>query len=160
MDDAIRNEQAKKIFDTICAMMDSHELKYSTDEERLAVFCTITGEDLPVELNYFVRKTPQVVTLFSPLPFSVPEDQRMAVATALTVVNDSLIFGAFDFNLNSGKIVFRASVPYMDTELAQEIFFYMLIVANRTTDEYNDKLMMLGKGMYSLADFLKGEEKE
>ena len=43
---------------------------------------------------------------------------------------------------------------FIESELSPECFSYMLICACQTIDKYNDKLLMVAKGVISLQQFL------
>lgn len=47
--------------------------------------------------------------------------------------------------------------PAVWTLLCKELFEYMLMVSAATIDEYNDKFLMIAKGMISFEQFLESE---
>ena len=44
--------------------------------------------------------------------------------------------------------------------LGEELFNYMVMLAAGTVDDYNDKFLMISKGMWSIEDFLKWEQEK
>ena len=153
------NEETKamgqNVYETICAMFDQKGYHYERHDEDHLITCTVTGDDLPMDIIFVVRDERQIVQLISPMPFKIPEDKRVDTALALTVINDDLIDGSFDFDMSDGRISFRLTASYIESILGKELFEYMLMVSASTVDEYNDKLFMIAKGMLSFDQFLE-----
>lgn len=145
--------KAKEVYATLCKSLDDREWHYEKHEEDLVVTCGVSGDDIPMRLIIRVMPERQLVQLLSPLPFDIPEDKRVDVALATTMINDKLANGSFDFDLASGRTVFRLTNAFMESTLGTEVFNYMIGVSVATVDEYNDKLMMLMKGMIELSAF-------
>ena len=149
--------RAKATFDTLCRTLDANKWKYAKDEENLAIQCGIQGEDLPMEVVITVDAKRCVVVLMSKIPFLVPEDKRLQLAVAVSVVNNRLVDGSFDYDVKSGKLFFRMTNSFINSALGSNLFNYMLAVSCKTIDEYNDKFLMIAKGMLSLEQFLASE---
>lgn len=154
----IKRQMGQNVYDTICKMFDEKGFHYKRFDEDLAINCTVRGDDIPMELIFMVRADRQIVQLHSPMPFTVPEDKRVDIALATTVVNNMLIDGSFDFDFSKGKISFRLTASYIESILGKELFEYMLMVSAATIDEYNDKFMMMAKGMMSFEQFLNSNK--
>lgn len=148
----------QKVYDTICKMFDEKGYHYERHDDDLVITCQVRGDDLPMDILFAVRYDRQIVQLLSPMPFTVPEDKRMDIAIASTVVNERLIDGSFDFNLANGKISFRQTASYIESILGEKLFEYMLMVSAATIDEYNDKFFMIAKGQVSLEQFLENRD--
>ncbi len=156
------NEEAKKmmgqnVYETICKMFDDLSYHYERHDEDLVITCTVKGEDIPMDILFAVRDDRQIVQLISPMPFTVPEDKRIDIALAITVINDMLVDGSFDFDMTKGRVSFRLTASYIESILGKELFEYMLMVSATTIDEYNDKFLMIAKGMISFEQFLESE---
>lgn len=156
------NEEAKKlmgqnVYETICKMFDDLSYHYERHDEDLVITCTVKGEDIPMDILFAVRDDRQIVQLISPMPFTVPEDKRIDIALAITVVNDMLVDGSFDFDMAKGRVSFRLTASYIESILGKELFEYMLMVSATTIDEYNDKFLMIAKGMISFDQFLESK---
>lgn len=149
-----KRERALRTYQTLCQMLDSEGWHYDKDDERLSIYCTAQGEDLPIDIRMTVNEQVQTISLISRLPFVVSEEKRMEVAVASTVVNNRLVDGSFDFDLQNGRMYFRITNSFMDCELSKEAFRYILFCACGTIDDYNDKFLMLDKGMLTLESFM------
>ena len=147
-------ERAQKVYETLCSTLDSHDWHYKKDEEALSIDCGAQGDDLPMEITIKVDAERQLLLLLSHLPFVISEDKRLEVAIAVSVVNDRLVDGSFDYCIADGHMFFRMTSSFIESEIGNELFMYMLLVSCHTIDEYNDKFLMLGKGMMSVEDFI------
>lgn len=145
--------RARQEFDTLCRTLDEREWHYDKHDEDLMVTCGVSGDDIPMQLIIRIMPERQLAQVFSPLPFDIPEDKRVDVAMATTMINDKLANGSFDFDLSSGRTVFRLTSAFMGCNLSTEVYDYMIGVSAATVDEYNDKIMMLCKGMLELSAF-------
>lgn len=145
---------AEKVFKTLCATLDSRDWKYRRDEEKLRIECGVQGEDLPMDISITVDAKRQLIILLSHLPFIIPEDKRLDVAVAVSIVNDRLVDGSFDYDITDGHMFFRMTSSFIDSEIDNEVFTYMLICSSGTIDDYNDKFLMLGKGMIGIDQFI------
>lgn len=155
MSDELKQQKARQTYETLCRSMDNHDWKYEKHEDNLAISCSARGDDLPVELTVTVDADRQVVMVLSRLPMNIPEDKRIDIAIAVSVANNNMVHGCFDFNLASGRLYFRMSNSFIDSRLGEDVFFYLVLCACRTVDEYNDRFLMLSKGMIDLKKFIE-----
>lgn len=151
---AEQKQLALDTFATLCQALDNNDWKYKKDEEKLIVECGAQGDDLPMEITIHVDAERQIVLLFSKLPFAIQEDKRLDVAIAVSAVNNALADGSFDYDVTNGRMYFRMTNSFMDSVLSEEVFAYMLYCSCKTIDDYNDKFLMLAKGMLDMEKFL------
>lgn len=147
-------EQAKATFETLCKALDNHEWHYERNEEKLSIECGAQGDDLPVEISVRVDANRMLAILVSHLPFVIQEDKRLDVAVAVSAINNVLADGCFDFDISSGHIFFRMTNSFIESKISEEVFSYLLFCSCKTIDDFNDKFLMLGKGMISIEQFL------
>lgn len=155
-----RLQQARATFATLCRALESNDWHYTKDEEKLKIECGARGEDLPMELTILVDAERQIVRLLSHIPFQIKEDKRLEVAVAVSAINNKLVDGCFDYDIRSGDIYFRATNSFMDSSLSEEVLTYMLYFSCNVIDEFNDKLLMLAKGMLTIEQFYASLTKE
>lgn len=150
---------AKKIYADLCSFLDSRELSYKKHDDDLTIAITLYGDDIPMQSVIIVREEQQLISLISPLPFKIPENKRIDAALAVCTANYGLLNGTFDYDLSDGEIRFRFVIPFreMDT-LSEETYEYMFVVSMNTIDKYNDRFLMLAKGMMSVEQFIQAEE--
>ncbi len=148
---------AGEAFRTLCESMDELNWRYEKDEEKMVIHFRVTGEDIPMEFVVHCDAERQLIRLMSFLSFKIMEDKRIDLAIATSHANYLLADGSFDYNLGDGTIIFRMTSSFRESLVGVELFKYMIQVACLTVDKYNDKFLMLSKGMLSIADFIKGE---
>ena len=93
--------------------------------------------------------------LLSTLPFNVPEDKRLDLAIAISQVNDVLVDGSFDYDVKRGRILFRMTNSFIESDIGNDLFDYLVGCSCQTIDEYNDKMMKVSLGIMSVEDFIK-----
>ncbi len=150
-------QQAQAAFATLCRALDKQEWNYQKDEEKLSIECSVRGDDLPMEITVRIDADRMLVMLLSHMPTIVQEDKRLDAAIAVSVINNRLVHGSFDYNVATGHMFFRITNSFFGSILSEEVFTYMLFCACQTIDEYNDKFLMLSKGMISIEQFLSTE---
>jgi len=160
MNDENENLQiAQELYQGIIEMFDEKGFTYTREDDQLLIRCTLRGEDIPMDFTYVVRPDKRVIQVYSPLPFSVSEAKLPDIALAVAYINDHLVNGSFDLDIKEGRICFRQTTCYIDSVLGKGLFEYMLMVSAHTTDDYNDKLLMIEKGMITVEQFIENEEK-
>ncbi|MBQ6676459.1 MAG: hypothetical protein IJM71_00265 [Clostridia bacterium] len=145
-------ERANRVFRTLCAALDSKGWHYKKDEETRSIDCTAQGDDLTMEIEVNVDAERQLIILRSHLPFLIPEEKRNDVAIAATIVNNQLVDGNFDYDYKNGFIVYRMTNSFIESDIGEDLLFFMIMVACRTIDDFNDKFLMLIKGKYSVEE--------
>ena len=149
--------RAQRAFESLCNALDKNEWHYEKDEEKLSINCGVQGDDLPMALTIKVDAGSQLIILLSHLPFIIPEDKRLDVAIATSIANYGMVDGSFDYDITDGSMFFRMTSSFIDSEVGSELFDYMVTVSCSTIDDYNDKFLMIGKGLMSIEDFIAKE---
>ena len=81
----------------------------------------------------------------------------MDAAVAVAVANSGMVNGAFDLDMGDGEICFRINQSFRGCNFTKETAHYLLSTAFFTTDHYNERFFMLGKGMMSIEQFIEKE---
>lgn len=158
MEDERKQKLAQNVYSNICSMFEDINFNHERDDEKLVIRSTVHGDDIPMDMVIIVNPDAQTVSFFSPMPFKVPDDKISEMAIAVAVANNGLRNGSFDFDISDGKIIFRMTACYIDSILGKELYKMMLIVSSDTIDRYNDKFLMLSKGMVSLEQFIESDK--
>lgn len=148
-------EAAERTFATLCAALDGQHWNYRRDDDNLKVEYTVSGDDLPMSYTFGVDADHTLVRLESPLPMTVKEEKCLEVAVAVSMINDKLVNGCFDFNMMSGTVTFRICNSFYDSTLGAEVFLYMLAVSIHTVDQFNDTLFSLATGGITMEKFIE-----
>ena len=146
--------QARSVYNSVCKYLDANGWQYDVNEEQLCIECAACGEDLPIPISIRMYPDRQAMVLISNLPFNISEDKRIDTAIALCGINTKIYCGSFDYDIVTGEIYFRMTNSYAQSKLSQELFDYMVLYSCSRVDEYNDKLLMLAKGVISLEQLL------
>lgn len=154
MDELKNIEQANATFATLCNALDKNDWHYKKDAEKLSIECGAQGDDLPMEITVKVDAKRQLIMLISHMPFVIQEDKRLDIAIAVSAINNALVDGCFDYDVASGHMFFRMTNSFMESKISEDVFNYMIFCSCQTIDEYNDKFLMLAKGLISLEQFL------
>ena len=147
-------KQAQAVYKALCAMLDERGWRYTKDESELLIRCGAQGEDLPMEIMIRVDVERQIVTLLSPMPFTVPDARRTALAVAVTLANNGMVDGSFDYDYLTGRILFRMTSSYRQSLIGKKMFAYMLDCSCYTIDEYNDKFLAVAQTEMSINEIL------
>lgn len=153
-------KQAQTVYETACKALDDMQWKYTRHDEDLTLVSGARGEDLPMDIVIVVNPKSQVVCAYSPLPYKISEEKRVDGALAICMANFGMINGSFDYEISTGEIRFRITTSYRESILSEELIKYMVVITASTVDEYNDKFLMISKGMMSLQDFAKWEGRD
>lgn len=159
MADEKQMKQARAVFETLCRTLDEKEWHYEKFEEELKIECTAQGEDLPMELAIHVRPEIMIVTLLSHLPFIIPEDKRIELAVAVSIANYKLVQGCFDYDFTDGHMFFRMSSSFRESLIGSDMLLFMVLCSCKTIDDFNEKFLMLGKGMITLDQYSESIKK-
>lgn len=149
-----KTASAKKVYDTLCAAIESNNWRYEKDEENWAIIFTVSGEDLPLQFIIFIDTDRQLIRLLSPLSFKMSEDKRIEGAIATCAVTYALADGSFDYDISDGTIAFRMTASFLDSVIGEELLRYMIFCACITVDKYNDKFLALNKGLIGIDEFI------
>lgn len=150
-----KREQAVKVFQTLCGVLDEKGFPYETDTEELIASFGGRGDDLPMDFRLRVDADRALVVLYSTLPFNIPAEQIVSAALAVTYINDGLLDGCFDLNVTNGRICFRESTTFRESLLGAGALDLMLSASIHVVDKFNDKLLMVGKGAMTVEDLMQ-----
>ena len=151
------SEKGIKVYEMFKKHLQENEFHIDAYDDELVISLTVHGDDLPQPTLIRVIDDRDIVQIISPIPGRIPEDKRVDAAIAITVANQDMINGSFDLDMSDGEIHFRVAQYYGDMELTEDFMKYLLGLAFFTTDRYNDKFFMLGKGLMSLEQFIEQE---
>ena len=156
MADATKMKQAKTVYETFCKALDARKWKYEDHPEDRVITVSYMGEDIPMNFVVFIDEDRQLVRMLSRLPFTFAEDHRVDGAVATSYINFKLADGSFDYDYFTGEVIFRLTATFIESLVSEELLFYMVACSCYTVDKYNDKLLMVAKGMLPVDRFIAG----
>lgn len=148
-------KNAQNVYKTLCDELDGKNVHYQKHPEDLVVTFTMQGDDLPMQIIVNVDAERELVRLASPIPATIGADKRLEGAIATSQVNYYLADGSFDYDYTTGRIFFRITSSYVDSLISKKVFEYLITATLFIVEEYNDKFLMLAKGLLPLDAFLK-----
>ena len=151
----INLKKAQQVYKDLCDKLDEMKLRYEKHEKDLVITFTVRGEDLPMQFVLNIDAKRELIRLLSLLPVQFAGEKKVEACIATSRVNYTLADGSFDFDFKEGSIYFRMTSSYVDSLISKDLFAYMISVACYTVDEYNDKFLMLSKGMMPIEEFFK-----
>ena len=157
MADATKMKQAKMVYETFCKALDARKWKYEGHPEDRVITFSYMGEDIPMNFVVFIDEDRQLVRMLSRLPFTFAEDHRVDGAVATSYINYKLADGSFDYDYFTGEVIFRLTATFIESLVSEELLFYMVACSCYTVDKYNDKLLMVAKGMLPVDRFIAGD---
>lgn len=148
-------EAAKKVYNKLCNYFDNKKMRYRKDDNKLLVHVSISGDDFPMDIAIVIDEERQLIRLYSPFPFKVPDDKRLDVAIASCASTYAITEGCFDYDISKGTITFRMTASFLESEIGENLFIFMVAYSGKVVDKYNDKLFALSKGLLSISDYLE-----
>lgn len=152
--------KSREIFEKICSVLDARNWHYKVFKEKLTISCGARGDDLPMDIFIIVNPKARVVSVYSPMPYRVSEDNRVDIALAVCAANFRLIQGVFEFDLVEGNISYKLTASYRDNEFSESYLDYLLRLSVNVIDDYNEKFLMIEKGLLPLDKFIEAEYSE
>lgn len=146
---------AKEAYKNLLKSLDEIGWKYERNDDIYAVKYSVKSDDFPMTFIMYVEPESHLYMIASELPIKVDEGKRADMAIAICRANYRLADGWFEFDIGTGKIHFKIATSYSDSLISAAVIKYLLNISGSTVDKYNDKLIMIAKGMYKLDDFLK-----
>ena len=147
----------QQVYNSFKKHLQNNNFKFEAHDSDMVITMTVNGEDLPQPTIIRVFDDRNVVQVVSPIPARIPEGKRPDAAVAVAVANYGMINGSFDLDMSDGEVRFRMAQNFADTGMSEESIHYMLGITFLTTDKYNDRFFMLGKGLMSLEQFIEKE---
>ena len=154
MTDESKLALAKKVYGTLCDAIDARHWHYEKDDQNLIVHFGVSGEDIPMKMLLIVDIQRQLVRLMSPMPFKFSEEKRMEGALATCAATYVLADGSFDYDVQTGSVMFRLTASFHESEIGEGLFQYMIDCSCAVVDMYNDKFLAIDKGLLDVTDFI------
>lgn len=152
-----KKNEAKVVYDSLVAHLNSIKLNFEAKEleDRYMIKFNMSGDDIPMRFFIYVNPDKQLITLHSPLPVTFAADKRDLACKALCAINYRLSDGDFQIDIRDGEVLYNMSNCYAGSLISSDVFNYMLGMSINIVDEFNDKLLMLSKGLIDLDTMLK-----
>ena len=138
---------ASRMYSVLLGAVDGLVKNYMADEEKREIQFIVEAKPFDVRFRLNIRPEQEIITLFSHLMFTVPEENRDIFSREICRLNyDDLYVGTFDFDPATGGIVFRMAVIYQDSLISGVLCSAVISYAYETVIKYNEKLFLLSTG--------------
>lgn len=147
-----KRKEAKVVFDSLVAHLNKIKLNFAQEEkdDSYVIRFNMSGDDIPMRFFLYVNTDKQLITLHSPQPVTFSADKIDLACKAICAINYRLTDGDFQIDVRDGEVLFNMSNSYAGSLISGDVFDYMLGMSINIVDEFNDKLLMLAKGMMDL----------
>lgn len=145
--------QAKEIYGKLIQTLENIGWHYREAGD-LSVNYTVTGDDLPMEFIVTIDADLLAIRFASILPVKFSEEKRLDGIIAACAASNGLKEGVFSCRESDGTMLFISASPFIDCEVGEGWFRTMMDFAHGTVDQFNDKFLMLSKGLIDINKFV------
>ena len=152
-----RMAEGRAVFESLVQHLNNIKLNFAQEEQedRFMIKFNMSGDDIPMRFFIYVNPAHQIITLHSPISVKFPADKIDIACKALCAINYRLTDGDFQIDIRDGEVLYNMSNSYAGSLISNDVFNYMLGMSINIVDEFNDKLLMLSKGLIDM-DILLG----
>lgn len=154
MTDEMKQEHARKVYQSIIEVLDERQWKYQRLDDKLQVQFAVRSEDMHIYYVMGVDARRQLITVNSPMTFKMDASKRIDGAIITTVATRCLLDGNFDYDIESGRISFRLSASIAGTEVGKKMIAYFIDWTNLAVDRYNDRFEAVNSGRMTIQEFV------
>ena len=154
MQDNRKIERPLLVFQTFCQALDNEGWKYQKDEEQLQIItgAETRGFEFPILIRCIANR--QILLLASRLPVPIKEELRFEVAYLVTIINNTLADGCFDFDLKTGNLVFRIANRFRLSVMSEAVCIDLLYKLCTVFAFTGKQFLRLANGEISGGEFL------
>ena len=110
------------------------------NEEKLQIDGDFSAEPFNVHLKFSIYPENGMMTFFSLLPFDVPATKVSEFAKLVCTVNYYDFYaGNYDYNPDTGKVVFRLAILYRGSIISSELLAESVQYVVDTVSKYNQR---------------------
>ena len=158
MTDEVKIQHARAMYEKTKEMLNEKGVQFHVDDEKMMINFLIGGDDIPMDIYIISDAGGQKLRMLSKMPVTVDPEKMIEMATAVCIANNGLYMGNFDYVVTEGMIFFVIQQSYLDTDLSKELIDLMVAATIDSVDKYNDRFLMLNKGMLTLEKFIEMEQ--
>ena len=155
MDKEMKISNADEVYQTMIATLDEMNWSYQREDDERMLRFGAKGDDLSTSFIFFIDAERQLIRLLGCLPFEMSEDKRIEGSIATNVANYKFVDGSFDYDIGTGKIIWRMTSSFCDSLLSTDLFRYMIQCSCQTIDQYNDQFLAINEGKMSISEFIE-----
>lgn len=153
-------QNAADMYSRLRKMLDDMNWQYSRLKRELGVRYFVSGEDIPMEFLVKIKPDVRMLCFISILPAKFNDSNRADAVLAACAANHGMVMGSFAYNMELDRVVFMASSLYDECETGTDWLKHQMYLSQTIVEQYNDRFLMLSKGVLSVEDFIADERRE
>lgn len=113
---------AQNVYDMIISTLKSQDYKF-LQPDNLKVAFQIETDDTPIVFSVVIDAERQLIRMIAGYSITFPKERRIDGAIATCSTNCNLVAGGFDFDYETGSVVFRISASFAGSIISPDVFF-------------------------------------
>lgn len=158
MTEEMKIQHATEMYEKAKEMLTEKGVKFQSNDEKMMINFIMSGDDIPLDIYVISDAGGQKLRTLSKMPLKVEPEKMVEMATAVCIANNGLYMGNFDYVLTDGVIFFAIQQGFLETDLSKELIDLMVAATIDAVDKYNDRFLMLNKGVLTLEKFIEMEQ--
>lgn len=150
-----KKQAALNVYKQLGNYLDNQDIKYDHNDDEMNIWFAMRGDDLRILIDITIDEKKQVVKVFSPLEFKIPQELCEDVAYVINQLNFMIINGCIDFDFETGSLSYRINATFEDSIIGDGTLHYLIGTAVNTVEAFNDKLYMIANGVMTPQQYLK-----
>lgn len=147
--------KAQKTYQMIVQSLKNLDLTFNEHFDDLVVTSGARGNEMPVPLIIKVDADNEVLSIYSELPFRIDEKVRNRIAVAINMINYSIVNGNFDYDYNSGRVIFRMAHYLPENDFTVDDVRRMIVVTYGTVNQFNRRIEKIAQAAEINLDQIK-----
>lgn len=144
---------AQNVYDMIISTLKSKDYSFLQSDGMKVAF-QIEADDTPIVFSVVIDAERRLIRMIAGYSITFPKERRLDGAIATCSTNRNLVAGGFDYDYETGAVVFRISTSFAGSIISPDVFLYMVHRAYSACVLYDKKLEQLAKGELPLASYL------
>lgn len=129
------------------------EVKFRAEEDLKGVFFSVRGEASVYDLALFITHDDEVFEIYLNMPVHAESEKlRPLVAEFVLRANSSFGVGAFDLNMDDGRLTYHVAHAFGERGLDDEAVGRLIATALQTADRYFPALTLVMFGGHTPSD--------
>ncbi len=155
------NNNAEKIYNYILDALNAKKITVlSANNAEYTIDVLVGNREASEAMTFNVDGDRGLILLYSAISLIVPKEQSRDFSYAVSVLNASLSGGSFDYDIDTGEVVFRISGNPLVRDENDPLVYYMLARAFETVNTIKRRLKDLAEGELGMRDFFAILRKE
>lgn len=135
-DAALAHPNSIRAFDTLGAFLEEDEWYPQRAEGWHGYWVHYTGSNAELRCFAQIRVETETLLIYAMSPMRVPEANRVAIAELTARANYGLNIGNFELNMDDGRLRFKSSLDFENTDLSPDLIRNAIYPAVRTMNTY------------------------